>query len=126
MKTYIYALIIRERDFLILQRPDNNKSQPSYWNFPGGKLEKNESYLECVKREVLEETGLIFNPLIKVFDKIDKVCKDKKVVVFLGFTNTDEIHLNEEHIQSKWVTYEDIIKLKVMPYINKLFEEVKK
>lgn len=44
-------------------------------NFPGGKKEENETMLECVKRETLEETGLIIKHPVQVgyveFPKFD-------------------------------------------------------
>ena len=39
--------------FLLVQRSDNGS-----WGMPAGAMELNESILECLKREVGEETGL--------------------------------------------------------------------
>jgi 8-oxo-dGTP diphosphatase len=51
--------LIRDNEarFLITKRP-KTATQPSLWEFPGGKLEANESPLSALKREILEEVGL--------------------------------------------------------------------
>lgn len=40
--------------------------------FPGGKIEKNETSLECAIREVKEEVNLVLDPLKCFFYKISK------------------------------------------------------
>ena len=49
--TRIKALIINDNNILIAD-------QGGAFQFPGGHLEDNESYEKCLKREVLEETGI--------------------------------------------------------------------
>ena len=51
------AIIRQERSFLIAQRnPEDTLG--SYWEFPGGKKERRESFEDCVVREVEEEIGI--------------------------------------------------------------------
>lgn len=56
-KNVVAAVIEREKRFLVCQRP-SNKRHGSLWEFPGGKLEADESFLDATKRELLEELGL--------------------------------------------------------------------
>lgn len=44
--------------FLIAQRDGTNRFIPYLWEFPGGKLEPNETLPECIKREILEEINI--------------------------------------------------------------------
>lgn len=55
----VTAAIIRNLcgEILICQRPEN-KSCPLLWEFPGGKLEANETLQECLARECMEELGI--------------------------------------------------------------------
>lgn len=52
------AVIMRpDGQFLLTRRPDG-KICSGYWEFPGGKVEKNESLLHALDRELQEELGI--------------------------------------------------------------------
>lgn len=51
------ALIFLENKILVTQRSEKMKL-PLKWEFPGGKLEKDESEADCIKREILEEINI--------------------------------------------------------------------
>lgn len=54
MITVTAAIIIDKGHVLIARRSPGQKLS-GYWEFPGGKLEDNESLVECLYREILEE-----------------------------------------------------------------------
>jgi len=51
------ALILNEENKILMLKP----SYKDYYEIPGGVVEKNESPLNCCKREVFEEIGLKLN-----------------------------------------------------------------
>ena len=44
-----------------------NKNGNEYYTLPGGGIENNESEIECVKRECLEEFGIVVEPIKKLY-----------------------------------------------------------
>lgn len=53
------GILIRPNgDFLMTTRPAG-KAYAGYWEFPGGKLEANETVVEALRRELMEEIGII-------------------------------------------------------------------
>lgn len=64
------ALIFRRNSILLVQRGRNPLK--GYWSLPGGLIETGEKIEEALKREVLEETGLIVRPdrLFEIFERI--------------------------------------------------------
>ena len=57
---YVSSCVVLDFDFKILlaKRP-KNKIFPGFWEFPGGKLQKNETPELAIKRELLEELNII-------------------------------------------------------------------
>lgn len=54
----VAAVILRpDGQFLLTRRP-GGKLYFGYWEFPGGKVEKNETLLHALERELWEELGI--------------------------------------------------------------------
>ncbi|NLT08646.1 MAG: NUDIX hydrolase [Ruminococcus sp.] len=53
------VIIINGNDEILLQKRTDN----GYWDYPAGSMELGESFEECARREVMEETGLLCGEL---------------------------------------------------------------
>ena len=87
--------------------------EAKHWDFIKGNIEKNETDIGTIKREITEETGITDIEIIKGFkEKIQYYYKlkdeliNKEVVFYLAKTNTEEIKLSFEHIGYIWLSYE--------------------
>jgi len=53
------AIIILDGKLVVMERRKNEKH---YFVLPGGHLEGDESFSDCIKREVMEEFGIVIEP----------------------------------------------------------------
>lgn len=102
----VAGIIYKNDKFLIAQR-NLNKAQGGLWEFPGGKVEKNESHENALIREIKEE----FNGDIRVDKFIGENIhhypeKDIKLNFYKATLIGDKIELLE-HEDYKWITKED-------------------
>lgn len=71
------ALIFRDRKLLITRRhPDAHLG--GFWEFPGGKREVNETFEECLVREIREELGVEVS-VGELFEEITHAYPEKTV-----------------------------------------------
>ena len=111
MKSYnVVAAIIEKDNYYLIAQRNINKYMGLKWEFPGGKVESNETLKEALYREIEEE----LNIGIYIHKKIaEEKYKDKKINIILHYYLCSEkngiIKLNE-HENLKWLEKKDFIK----------------
>ena len=108
-KDVVAAIIKKDNFYLIVQR-NRNKYMGLKWEFPGGKVEPNETFHEALSREIREELNMNIN----VYKKIaEEKYKDDQIDIILHYYLCSEksgtTRLNE-HENIAWVEKEDFDK----------------
>lgn len=99
----------KKRTYLLLQYPGK------YWDFPKGKLENNEKWIDAAIRETKEETNLD-NLVIEedfehsysyIFNDFKGNKIEKTVVFFIGKAEINtQVTLSYEHVDYLWLPYD--------------------
>ncbi|MDO5556907.1 MAG: (deoxy)nucleoside triphosphate pyrophosphohydrolase [Clostridia bacterium] len=122
----VAGIIYKGEKFLITQR-NLKKLQGGLWEFPGGKVEKGETYQEALKREIKEE----LNAEIEVEEYFDTNIfeyPDRKIklIVYKAKLMSDDIELLE-HEDAKWISEEELGNYEFAGadrcFVEKLMEE---
>ncbi len=106
----VYRETSKGRMYLLLQNTGR-------WDFPKGGVEKGESELQTVVREVEEETGLKdlkvvtgFRKVIEYFYRRDGKNIHKQVVYLLGVTSSADVKISFEHQGFGWFPYQEALE----------------
>jgi len=95
-------------EFLLLKR---NKKRGGFWNVVNGTLRSKESVLDCVRRELEEEAGIIdcklVGPEIYRFHFSYNGSDMTVIVHYVEVFQGQEIVINEEHTEYRWVGFEE-------------------
>ncbi len=101
---------VDKRKFLLLNYPSK------HWDFVKGKMEKDETSHETAIRETKEETGISdvefidgFEEEIEYYFYAENQEIHKKVIFFLGKTETTEIVLSHEHLDFIWLEFDNAL-----------------
>ena len=109
-RVVVAAVIEKEGKYLVVEENIDGKKVISQ---PAGHLEPNESIIDAVKRETLEETGWKFEPtdLVGVMHLLNPNTKR----IFIRFTFTGNLlkkvpgyQLDPDIIATQWMTYDEI------------------
>ena len=57
----VAAVICDNEGKILIAKRKKGKTLENHWEFPGGKVENNESETDCLKREMNEEFGIEIN-----------------------------------------------------------------
>ncbi|WP_242928126.1 (deoxy)nucleoside triphosphate pyrophosphohydrolase [Pontibacter vulgaris] len=108
------ALIELHGKVLLTQR-SQQMSQPLLWEFPGGKIEPNESEVDCLIREIKEELGLTIVPLQRLTAVThDYGSKRIELIPYICRLQEGEIIL-AEHKAYSWATQSELLKYNWCP-----------
>ncbi|SRR3989338_4191793 len=125
MKEIQKAVIKRGNKFLILLRSPKAEFFPEHWDFPGSKLEPNENPFVGIEREVAEETGLKVKGVVVVgvYEMVLRSIPHRFSVYSTKLLSNKVVKISHEHLEFRWATREELLKLKVEPYMIEYFRE---
>ncbi|MEK7574666.1 MAG: NUDIX domain-containing protein [Patescibacteria group bacterium] len=111
------AIVLRkDGKFLTLFRSKTAPSFPLSWDLPGGQLEYGEDPVAGIVREIKEESGLDVSN-VKIFDVFghENAVGYWVTIAYRCDALSEEVALSYEHIDYRWVTKEEFLKLPSMP-----------
>lgn len=111
----VAAIIKNDKDEYLCALRGSNMSLPSYWEFPGGKIEEGESKKEALKREIKEELKCEIDVLERVEDTIYSYeTSTVRLETFMATLVHGE-PINTEHAEIRWVPKEKLLSLNWAP-----------
>lgn len=127
MKRASIAILIVEnnnKDYIVFQvRSKNMRSQPGDISFPGGKIDKGESPLDAVKREVYEEIGLE-EDMFKIIAPLDVLTTHYDLLIhpFVGYIkDISKVKISEDEVDHIFlVPLEFLLTHKPLIYDNEI------
>jgi 8-oxo-dGTP diphosphatase len=118
----VHGVIEDRGKILVLKRAPSMIYKPGAWDLPGGHLAANETFEECLAREVTEETGL-------TIEIVRLLCANKAPgpyiqLIFacvLSGEARDVTLQAHEHAEWRWTTRAEILQLgELIPYLEQI------
>ena len=111
----VVAAIIKKDDYYLLAKRNKKKYMGLKWEFPGGKVEKDESFEEALSREILEE----LNVNIEIHNKVtEERYQDDEINIVLHYYMCSLIDTDivlSEHEAIEWVKKQDFLNYEFVP-----------
>ena len=127
------VILLNDKNEILLGRRTDN----GYWDYPAGSMELGESFEECARREVREETGLLCGKLEYFMDMSgedsfyeypngDKVYLAGILFICRDFTGNMKVQ-KEEAYEQKFFPIDDLPKnIPLLKIKVRIFENVRK
>ena len=111
------AIIVNSENKILVLRRSDKVDDTGKWSLAGGAIGHGEEPVASILREVSEETDVhVSEP--RPFYTHSFVNKENDFVVIIGYwcrANTDQVRLNWEHSEYKWLTKTDALGLDLTP-----------
>jgi ADP-ribose pyrophosphatase YjhB (NUDIX family) len=123
----VIGLVKKGDTYLLTKRKEFKSKYHDLWQLPGGGLEWHEKIVDCLRRELREETGIEVKNIQyipAIFEEFYKTWHG----VFFNFTcepvdEDPKIVINDEASDYGWYTLEEARKMKCLPGTIHLIEE---
>lgn len=105
----VCCAIIQYKDKVLVAQRSESMLLPLKWEFPGGKVEKDESVEDCIAREIKEELGMTIHivqqltPVVHHYDTFSL-----ELIPFVCISNTDKFEI-AEHNSIVWSAKDDLM-----------------
>ena len=118
--TKVSAAIIKNGDKVLLCQRPKGKRHELLWEFPGGKIEPNETEEDCIIREIQEELDVTLGNL----KRLTTIQADDVSITYFEATIISGKLKMIEHNDIKWVNRKEIINFNLCPNDKMMTEKI--
>ncbi len=118
--TKVSAAIIKDGDKILLCKRPKGKRHELLWEFPGGKIEPNETEEDCIIREIQEELDVTLGNL----KRLTTIQADDVSITYFEATIISGKLKMIEHNDIKWVNRKEIINFNLCPNDKLMTEKI--
>lgn len=109
----IKAVIVKQNKALVLKEKDIRDNGVQLYDLPGGRIEDEELPEETLKRELMEELGVLEFTLGSILHiarhaRYDKNGSSLMLIFYEVFIKDTQIRLSDEHISFEWISKKDL------------------
>lgn len=116
-KNAVAVIVNNDNKILLLKRGAGAPWMPNKWSLIGGGIEKDETALQAVEREILEETGLEAKKFTESF-KIERHAESIEYVFACRYEgDPTDITLDEENSNYGWYDVSEMEYLDLVPHL---------
>jgi 8-oxo-dGTP pyrophosphatase MutT (NUDIX family) len=112
---------------LFLQRSATNPVRPLSWDLPGGRRKRGESRMDCLTREVLEETKFRLKPNPEPIGRYHGEVAPGRKAEFLLYdeiSHEGELQLDpKEHVKAMYEEPKNMRGLPSMPFMEQFIDD---
>jgi len=105
------CIVLRNNEILLARRA-SELLEGGKWSLPGGFVRRDETLLQAVEREVLEETGFKIKDLtlLRIIDNPNRPQEDRQNIAFVYFCHADTKvgEVDWESEEQKWFKLDSI------------------
>src|SRR5205085_1108824 len=112
----VHGVIANRGRLLVLRRAPSMSYKPGSWDLPGGHLCIGETFEQCLRREIKEETDL--EVTVERLLGLHSMPAEPYVQALYACRLQVYRHIKlrpDEHIDSRWVTLEELSTMELIP-----------
>lgn len=106
------GIVLKQADKYVLTQEVRHE-KAGFFNLPAGTLEIDEDFMQCIRREAKEETGVDveLQHFLGVYQTVIGTGSNVVFLVFAGEVADDAVFASDEHSVIKALSYDEILEL---------------
>lgn len=104
----VVAAVLRRRQRVLAARRPPGKARAGCWEFPGGKVEPGESHVQALRRELLEELGLLAEVGEHILS-LEHDYPDLRLSLHAYACRSDDEPVAREHVELRWLAPAELL-----------------